>query len=77
MQELILKGQRAEEFLSWFDEFEASVRGSVWCSLKGRKLGSSELYGLNSVAVVFGLFREFLCKTRNNGAAVKGEFMNE
>ena len=77
MRELILKGERAKEFLGWFDEFEVSVRNSVWGGMKKHKLGSSELYNLNSVAVVLGMFRDFLVKTENNGAAVKGEIMNE
>ena len=77
MQELILKGQRAKEFLEWFDEFECSVRSAIWGGMKKHKLAASELYNLNSVAVLFGMFRDFLVKTGNNGAALKGESMDE
>lgn len=60
------RGDRAAEFLEWFNEFEGSLRESA-CNKMSKNLTSSELFSLNSILVTCALFRDYMNKVVNNG----------
>lgn len=73
LQERVLTGQRASEFLEWLLQMEEELRGSTWEMLSARKMEASDLHDINSVAVTLRSLKDFLKSKADDGRVARME----